>query len=107
MSTRDHKRYEDDVGAYVLGALTELEEQAFEQHLAGCEICQQDLQQLRVAAEALPRSVEQYAAPDELKRSLMATVRAEAETDQPAPARERRRLFALPRLRPAVAWAAA
>jgi anti-sigma factor RsiW len=91
MNARDHERYEQDVAAYVLGALTDLERQAFERHLAGCQSCQHDLAQLRVAAEALPRSVGQYRAPDSLKDSLMATVRAEAgaraSSEEPAPAR--------------------
>jgi anti-sigma-K factor RskA len=109
MSAHDHTRYQEDVGAYVLGALTELEGQAFEHHLAGCEACQQELEHLRVAAEALPRSVEQYRAPESLKASLMATVRAEAADAEPrreraAPARS---WPALPRLRPRLAWAAA
>jgi anti-sigma-K factor RskA len=105
MTGQDHKRYEEDAGAYVLGALTELEQQAFEHHLAGCEICQQDVENLRAAAEALPRSVEQYRAPDSLKESLMTAVRTEApRRERAAPRRGR---LALPRLRPQVALAAA
>jgi anti-sigma-K factor RskA len=96
MTARDHKRYEEDLGAYLLGALTDEQRQAFEQHLVGCEICREDLEHLRVAAEALPRSVEQYRAPESLKASLMTAVRAEA----PQPERTRARP-ALGRFRPA------
>src|SRR5918999_1776754 len=105
MSAHDHKRYEEDLGAYVLGALTELEQQALERRLAVCDVCRQDLEHLRVAAEALPRSVEQFRAPNSLKESLMTTVRAEAP--RRARATPRRLRLALPRLRPRVALAAA
>ena len=50
----DHARYQDDVGAYLLGALNDLERHAFERHLAGCGECQEELARLRPAAEALP-----------------------------------------------------
>ena len=74
----DHERYEHDAGAYLLGALNELEAQAFEHHMESCSTCHAEVERLRVAAEALPRSVEQVEAPASLKRSLMRTVRGEA-----------------------------
>ena len=70
----DHGRYQDDVGAYLLGALNELERHAFERHLAGCSECQQELERLRPAAEALPGSVAQLDPPPGLKKRLMAEV---------------------------------
>ncbi|MFL5827861.1 MAG: anti-sigma factor domain-containing protein [Thermoleophilaceae bacterium] len=78
MTMDQHERYEENVAAYLLGALTEEELTEFEAHLAGCELCRLDYQRLRVAAEALPRAVEPLEAPDSLRSSLMATVRAEA-----------------------------
>jgi anti-sigma factor RsiW len=107
MTTADHRRHEEDLGAYLLGALTDVERQAFEQHLARCELCQQDLEHLRVAAEALPRSVEPYEAPDSLKESLIATVRAEAPEAEPKPRRERPSLGQLRLTFPRLAWGAA
>src|SRR5262245_42554245 len=70
----DHTRYRDDVGAYLLGALNELERQAFERHLKRCPECQEELDRLRPAADALPGSVEQLAPPPGLKARLMAEV---------------------------------
>ncbi|HEX8073468.1 MAG TPA: anti-sigma factor [Thermoleophilaceae bacterium] len=115
MSAVDHERYAQDVGAYLLGALPELEAQVFERHLMGCGDCRDELERLRLAAEALPRSVEAFEPPPSLKRSLMEVVEAEARERRPAaapapPARRRSR-FALPglgALRPRqLAWAAA
>jgi anti-sigma-K factor RskA len=95
----DHARYRDDAGPYLLGALNELERQAFERHLARCDECQETVELLRPAANALPGSVEQLDPPPGLKARLM----AEVEGD-----RTRRRLRA-PRLRgvPRLAFAAA
>lgn len=78
MSARDHTRYHEDIGAYLLGALSELERQAFERHMAGCGDCQEELERLRPAAEALPGSVEQFEPPPSLKASLMEIVEREA-----------------------------
>jgi anti-sigma factor RsiW len=78
MSTADHERYEQDVGAYLLGALPALEAEVYERHLMGCEACQRELERLRPAADALPRSVEPFDPPPSLKRSLMEVVESEA-----------------------------
>jgi anti-sigma factor RsiW len=86
----DHTRYQDDIGAYLLGALTELERRAFERHVAGCGECQEELERLRPAADALPGSVEQFQPPPRLKASLMEVVEREAPAEQPAPSRPRR-----------------
>jgi anti-sigma factor RsiW len=115
MSARDHQRHADDPAAYLLGALNDLERQAFEAHLAACPACREQVDALRPAANALPRSVAPLAAPPELKRSLMAVVESEAAERgaAPAPARRsiRERLAAmLPSFegaRPAVAWVSA
>jgi anti-sigma-K factor RskA len=95
----DHPRYRDDIGAYLLGALTELERQAFERHIAGCSECQEELERLRPAADALPGSVEQVQPPARLRASLMEVVEREAEAErQPAPSRAPRRRFLRPAL---------
>src|SRR5918999_679796 len=63
MTARDHASYREDIGAYLLGALTDLERQAFERHMAGCAECRDELERLRPGADALPRSVEQVEPP--------------------------------------------
>lgn len=74
MSAAEHERFSDDVGAYLLGALSEAERSAFERHLAVCHVCGDEVERLRVAADALPRSVEQFEAPPSLKAAVMAEV---------------------------------
>jgi anti-sigma factor RsiW len=83
MSVEQHDRFQEDVGAYLLGALEPAEQAAFEGHLAGCPECRAEVEELRVAADALPRSVEPFVPPPSLKRSLMAAVKEDAR-----PARE-------------------
>ena len=108
--SRDHQQYEENVGAYLLGALPELEAEVFEKHLETCPSCRRELQQLRVASEALPRAVEPVVPPPELKESLMKTVWAEAaEREEARPKRRWSRPFLerLPPLTPAFATAMA
>ncbi len=104
MSARDHSLYQEEVGAFLLGALTDLEIQAFERHMTHCPNCRDEVERLRPAADALPRSVEQIAPPPSLKTALMEVVDQEAEemADESArPARPKRRRFSLvPSLRP-------
>ena len=69
-----HPSHHDDVGAYLLGALNDLERKAFERHLAGCAECQEEVERLRPAADALPASVKQLEPPPGLKARLMAEV---------------------------------
>jgi anti-sigma factor RsiW len=90
MSARDHAEYREEIGAYLLGALTDLERQAFERHVAGCAECRDELERLRPAADALPRSVEQVEPPPGLKTSLMEVVESEARERSGAPAARRR-----------------
>lgn len=90
MSARDHTEYREEIGAYLLGALTDLERQAFERHMAGCAECREELERLRPAADALPRSVEQVEPPPGLKTSLMEIVESEAREGSGAPAARQR-----------------
>ena len=116
---RDHEGHADDPPVYLLGALSELECQAFERHLMGCSTCRDELDHLRPAADALPRSVSPVRPSESLKRALMEVVEHEA-AERPDPSRPRprvaaagmrRRLRALaPSLTtrgPAVAWVSA
>jgi len=108
----NHERFREDSGAYLLGALSDEELQAFEAHLLECPDCRDDVELLRLAADALPRSVEQLAAPDSLRDSLMDVVEREARERAGKPQRrflgERLRGLspALSGLRPALAMGA-
>lgn len=113
---RDHERHADDPAAYLLGALSELERQAFERHLMGCSMCGEELDHLRPATEALSRSVSPVRPSEALKSSVMEVVEREAdECEQPSRPRAatgiRTRLRALvPSLTgrgPVVAWVSA
>jgi anti-sigma-K factor RskA len=105
-----HERFTDAAASYLLGALPDEEKSAFEAHLEGCPDCRAELEELRVAAEALPVAAPPMRPPPALKARIMAEVEREAallrsagpEADRPAPKRERRRWrFTLPT--PAVA----
>jgi anti-sigma-K factor RskA len=117
MTAMGHDRFVDAAGAYLLGALPELEEQAYERHVMACADCRDEAERLRPAVEALPRSVTPLNPPESLGRKLMQTVAAEVEearAESPATPREGRLERALrtlragaSRARPAVAWASA
>jgi anti-sigma-K factor RskA len=107
----DHVEWADNVGAYLLGALPPDELAAFEAHLDECAECRRDVEELRVAADALPVSVQSVAPPPALKQRIMAVVESEAEllaaagrrADTPEPVTRRRGRFRAWRLRPALA----
>jgi anti-sigma-K factor RskA len=115
VTVRDHDTHAESVGAYLLGALSDFEREAFERHLKACSACRDEVERLRPAADALPRSVMPVAPPPSLKDSLMETVQREARERaggrEPVARRLRGRLGrlspALTRMRPAVAWASA
>lgn len=112
----DHTQWADASGAYLLRALSDEERDGYEAHLERCSACRDEVAFLRVASDALPVAVEQFAAPPELKDRIMTVVTAEASLLQAAgpaadraataPARrsERRWWSIVPR--PALAFAA-
>jgi len=110
VSAADHRAWEEELAAYVLGALDAAERAAIEAHIDGCERCRADLRWIGAATEALPASVEPREPPARLRRRLLATVRAEARAAAgdagSAAAPTRRRDFLAPVRRPAVALAA-
>jgi anti-sigma-K factor RskA len=107
MGPNGHERYEDELAAYMLGALELEEASAFEAHLAGCGRCQARERWLRTSLDVLPSSVEQLEPPPALRDRLMETVRAEAPVggDEPRRARVARPSRGLLSLRPATALA--
>jgi anti-sigma-K factor RskA len=91
VNARSHEEYKDNIGAYVLGALPDLEAELLERHLAGCESCRAEVEQLRPVPAAIARSVPQVEPPPSLKANLMATVNAEAGAREVEAREERRR----------------
>ncbi len=94
MNARSHDEYRDNIGPYVLGALPELEAELLERHLAGCESCRAEVEDLRPVPAAIARSVPQVEPPPSLKASLMEIVNAEAAAragEEPALRRRERR----------------
>jgi anti-sigma-K factor RskA len=85
MTAGDHTTFKDEVGAYLLGALSDAERASFEGHLVECPECRHEVDRLRPAADLLPRSVDQVEPPPSLKRSLMEVVEREAKERDGAP----------------------
>jgi anti-sigma factor RsiW len=78
------------VAPYALDALDAAEESEFEQHLALCERCREELAALREAAGALAYAPDAPAPPPELRERILAQARA--ERPNVVPLRSRRRL---------------
>ena len=76
--------FKDDIGAYLLGALSESERRDFEAPSRRLSECRDEVEWLRGAAEALPRSVEQLEPPPTLRAALLEEVGATSE-DRRAP----------------------
>lgn len=79
------------VAPYALSALDEGEEREFEQHLAVCETCRQDLAGLREAAAALAYAAPPATPPPDLKERILAEARNERSNVVPL-RRHRRRM---------------
>jgi len=88
MSPQDHRRWEDDLATWMLGALEDPGSKRFERHLARCERCRTDLRWLRPAVDALPASVTQIAPPPRLRGRLLGIVRTEVRRGASADRRE-------------------
>jgi anti-sigma-K factor RskA len=66
-----------DAAAFVLGALEPVEAEAFSKHLEHCPVCQEEVDALRPAVQALPMSAPQLPPPRRLRRRVLRAVRAE------------------------------
>jgi anti-sigma-K factor RskA len=87
MSDSDHKRWSEDLAAYMLGALDPAETAELERHLEGCEHCRQEMRWLDPAVHTLPEAVERREPPRRLREGLMAEVRADARRAESEQAR--------------------
>jgi anti-sigma-K factor RskA len=91
----------DNAAPYVLGALTEEEQQAFRRHLDSCAVCREEVAALQVVASTLPAAAAQLSAPPALKQRVMASIHEDLCDHVAEPARARRRpAFTWPRWRP-------
>jgi anti-sigma-K factor RskA len=91
MNEHEHDLRLEEVAAYAIGGLDRGQVSDFEEHLAGCKRCQEELRWLSPAVQALPEAVERQAAPPELKQRLMAEVRADAAAEERRARTEQRR----------------
>jgi anti-sigma-K factor RskA len=78
-----------DVAPYALDALDAEQERAFEEHLASCEACREELASLREATAALAYGAVGPAPPPELKQRILAEAKAERPNVIPFPGRRR------------------
>lgn len=83
-SGEDHRRWEEDLPAYALGALPGADAELFDAHVATCERCAGQLRWLEPAVSALPASVEQLEPPARMRRRVMARARADLANATPA-----------------------
>lgn len=83
MSAEQHSLFEEDTGAYVLGALEEAEQTRFVGHLRTCHVCRDEVDRLTQAVDALPRSVTPIAPPATLKAAVMGAIDVEAREEMP------------------------
>ncbi|HVD44293.1 MAG TPA: anti-sigma factor [Rubrobacter sp.] len=74
----DQERFEDLKDAYVLGALPEEERLEFEQYLVAHPDLQEEVEALGTVAGLLAFSPQEQEPPPELRRRIMATVKAES-----------------------------
>lgn len=74
---------------YALDALDEEDERSFEEHLATCERCREELAGLREAAASLAYGAAGPAPPNDLKERILTQARAERPNVTPLPRRRR------------------
>ncbi len=98
------RRCGDDAAAYVLGALEPDEREAVRRHLAGCAACQKEVAEFEGITGALPEASVQYQVPKDLRRRVLAEVRATPKAQAAARTAPARRVRSW---RPLVAWGGA
>jgi anti-sigma factor RsiW len=78
MTELGHERFEGSAAAYALGALEDQEARAFEEHLAGCERCRDELATMRETVGSIALVVPAATPSAQLKQRLMAEVRRQS-----------------------------
>ena len=73
----DTEPIHDLTAAYALDALDPAERQVFEEHLAGCRRCQEEVAELSLAAGSLAYAVEPVSPPPQLRARILDAARAE------------------------------
>ena len=97
ISLPEHPTPHDDLGAFVLGALTAIETERFERHLETCPACRLELAELRGPAILVAQAAPAYTVPDGLEGRTFAAIEREALASPPPIPRARGR-WRLPRL---------
>jgi anti-sigma-K factor RskA len=108
MSGEDHiangRTCGEDAAAYALGALEPSEADAFRRHLRDCPACQKDVAEFEQITGALPDTGVRYEVPKDLRRRVLAEVRATPKAQAPA---SRKAPAGVRGWRPALAWGGA
>jgi anti-sigma-K factor RskA len=102
MSVGNGRECGENTAAYVLGALTPSEAEAFRRHVADCAACRAEVASFEQITAALPDAGEQAEVPRELRRRVMREVRA-----TPKPGSTRPRVEVARSWRPLTAWGGA
>jgi anti-sigma-K factor RskA len=93
--TPGEKGCDADAAAYVLGALTTDESEAFRRHLSACVVCRDEIATLKTVGDALALAAPQLPAPRRLRRRVRADIRREPKAARAtAGTRRSRALFA-------------
>jgi len=83
MSSTEHDELREQAGAYVVGALTEAERDAFVAHTVTCVECAAQVQSLSSVADALARAVPQHEPSPALRARVLASVTGRSATAAP------------------------
>ncbi|GAC1330983.1 MAG: anti-sigma factor [Chloroflexota bacterium] len=73
----------EQVGAYVLDALSPEEKDAFEEHLRDCATCESEVMELRQVVSVLPLAADSIEPSSHLKTRILASI-ADEETQRPS-----------------------
>ncbi len=103
MSVENGHECGENAAAYVLGALTPTETEAFRRHVAECAACREEVAAFEQITSALPDAGAHQEVPRDLRRRVMREVRATPRAATVAPPRIR----ATRSWRPLMAWGGA